>query len=156
MEKYGLTENGVNIKRLDVIVDEMHEKLSAKLGVNTKQNPQSLLNHLLTNIADEIAELWEYGSNVYYSQYPASAEGVSLDNALQFGGITREMPAKSYYHILCTGLDGTVIPKGTMISTETNPATNLLLNTDEVISRTHFNKLLLYLFQIQLIQSTAL
>ena len=62
MEKYGLTENGVNIKRLDVIVDEMHEKLSAKLGVNTKQNPQSLLNHLLTNIADEIAELWEYGS----------------------------------------------------------------------------------------------
>lgn len=140
MEKYGLTENGVNIKRLDVIVDEMHEKLSAKLGVNTKQNPQSLLNHLLTNIADEIAELWEYGSNVYYSQYPASAEGVSLDNALQFGGITREMPAKSYYHILCTGLDGTVIPKGTMISTETNPATNLLLNTDEVISRTNFNK----------------
>lgn len=139
-EKYGLTENGANIKRLDVIADEMHERLSNKLGINTKQNPQSLLNHLLINIADEIAELWEYGSDVYYSQYPSSAEGVSLDNALQFGGITREMPAKSYYHILCTGLDGTVIPKGTMISTQTNPAVNLVLNTDEIISRNNFNK----------------
>lgn len=140
MEKYGLTENGPNIKRLDVIVDEMHEKLSAKLGINTKQNPQSLLNHLLTNIADEIAELWEYGSDVYYSQYPASAEGVSLDNALQFGGITREMPMKSYYHILCTGLDGTIIPKGTVISTDTNPATNIVLQEDSRISRECFNQ----------------
>ena len=104
-QKYGLTPNGPNPKRLDVILDEMHSKLTEKTGVNTRQNPESLLNHLLTNIADAIAELWEYGADVYYSQYPMSAEGSSLDNAMQFGGITREMPEKSYYSILCTGLD---------------------------------------------------
>lgn len=140
MAKYGLTEQGPNPKRLDVIREEMHESMSGKLGVNTRQNPQSLLNHLLTNIADQIAELWEYGTHVYFSQYPSSAEGSSLDNCLQFGGITREMPAKSYYYILCTGLDGTVIPAGTILATDTNPAINLVSTEASEITRTRFNK----------------
>lgn len=140
MAQYGLTPQGPNPKRLDVILDEMHTKLTEQTGVNTRQNPQSLLNHLLTNVADRIAELWEFGCEVYYSQYPSSAEGSSLDNALQFGGITREMPARSYYSILCTGLDGTTIPTGTLIATDTNPATNLVLDTDARIERSTFNK----------------
>lgn len=140
MSSYGLTPNGPNPKRLDAILDEMHKKLTEKLGVNTKQNPQSLLNHLLTNVADQLAELWEYGTDVYFSQYPASAEGSSLDNALQFGGITREMPAKSAYYILCTGIDGTIIPAGTIIASDTNPATNLSIASDAQITRARFNK----------------
>ena len=139
-QKYGLTPNGPNPKRLDVILDEMHSKLTEKTGVNTRQNPESLLNHLLTNIADAIAELWEYGADVYYSQYPMSAEGSSLDNAMQFGGITREMPEKSYYSILCTGLDGTTIPAGTLIATDTNPSTELTNSADALITRASFNK----------------
>lgn len=140
MAKYGLTPQGPNIKRLDVILDEMHESMSNKLKANTKQNPQSLLNHLLTNVADRIAELWEYGSDVYYSQYPTTAEGSSLDNAAQFGGTTREMPAKSYYSVLCTGLDGTTVPADTLIATNTNPAINLTLTEDAQITRSAFNK----------------
>lgn len=140
MAQYGLTPNGPNPKRLDVILAEMHESMTRRLGVNTRQNPQSLLNHLLTNVADQIAGLWEYGTDVYYSQYPATAEGRSLDSAAQFGGSTREMSAKSYYSILCTGLDGTVVPAGTLIATDTNPATNLSISADAVISRANFNK----------------
>ena len=48
MPDYGLTPKGPNIKRLDVILEEMHSSLTEKLGINTRQNPQSLLNHLLT------------------------------------------------------------------------------------------------------------
>ena len=109
MAKYGLTPQGPNPKRLDAILDDMHERMSARLGVNTRQNPQSLLNHLLTNVADEIAELWEFGVDVYHSEYVSSATGVSLDYAAQFGGSTRGMAAKSYYSILCTGVDGTAV-----------------------------------------------
>lgn len=144
-DKYGLTPSGPNIKRLDVILDEMHTSLSEKLKANTRLNPKSLLNHLLTNVADRIAELWEYGSEVYYSQYPSSATGSSLDNAAQFGGSTREMPAKSYYQILCTGLDGTVVPAGTIIATDTNPAINLTLAADALITRNAFNKAVIVL-----------
>lgn len=139
MAEYGLTPKGPNIKRLDVILDEMHDALSQKLGVNTRQNPQSLLNHLLTNIADQLAGLWEYGSDIYYSQYPSTAEGISLDNAAQYGGATRGSPMPSYYHILCTGVDGTIIPAGTILASDTNPATQLILNEQKAISRSSFN-----------------
>ena len=131
MAKYGLTPQGPNPKRLDVILEDMHSKMTDRLGVNTRQNPQSLLNHTLTNVADEIAELWEFGVDVYHSQYTSSATGVSLDYAAQFGGSTREMAAKSYYSILCTGLDGTTIPAGTVIASDTNPATSLTATADE-------------------------
>ena len=77
MAQYGLTPQGPNPKRLDVVLDEMHQQMTGRLGVNTRQNPQSLLNHILTNVADRITELWEFGVDVYHSQYPSSAEGIS-------------------------------------------------------------------------------
>lgn len=140
MAKYGLTEQGPNPKRLDVILDEVHDDLTRYTGKNTRQNPQSFLNHYLTNVADAIAELWDFGVEVYHSQYPSSATGASLDNAAQFGGSTRGEAAKSYYRILCTGTDGTLIPAGTMIASDTNPETNLRNPVDGMISRTSFNK----------------
>lgn len=41
---YGVTENGLSIKRLDTIMDELHDDLSAGWGVNTRLNPKSFLN----------------------------------------------------------------------------------------------------------------
>ena len=118
----------------------MHSNLSEKWGVNTRQNPESFLNHLLTNVADRIAELWEFGEEVYYSQYPATAEGRSLDNAAQYGGSTRETAARSYYPIHCTGTDGTRLSAGTIIASTTNPATQLTLSDAREITRSAFNK----------------
>ena len=141
MSKYGLTDKGPNIKRLDVIIDEIHEDLSREWGVNTKQNPESFLNHLITNFADKLAELWEFGENVYYSKYPSYAEGVNLDNAAQYGGTTRGAATKSYYPIHCTGKDGTILTEGTTIATTTNPSTLLTLSEEKVISKNSFNKI---------------
>ena len=56
--EYGLTPKGPNIKRLDVIIDQLHERLSEKFGVNTRQNPESVLNVLITIFADALAEVW--------------------------------------------------------------------------------------------------
>lgn len=50
------------------------------------------------------------------------------------------MAAKSYYSILCTGLDGTTIPAGTVIASDTNPATSLTATADATITRSAFNK----------------
>lgn len=140
MDKYGLTPNGPNIKRLDTIVDEIHAELSEKWGVNTKQNPQSFLSSLITNVADKIAELWEFGEDVYFSQYPSTAEGTSLDNAAQYGGSTRETSKNSIYPIHCKGIDGTNLAAGTMISSNTNPATFLTITDGKMITRSQFNK----------------
>lgn len=140
MSDYGITPNGPNIKRLDTIMDEIHADLTESWGVNTKQNPKSFLNHLITNFADKIAELWELGEDVYYSMYPSSAEGISLDNAAQYGGSTREPAAKSYYPIHCTGRDGMTLAAGTMLASDTNPTTYLSLTAPKELSRSSFNQ----------------
>ena len=140
MGEYGLTPEGIKIKRLDVIVDSIHDKLSKRWGVNTRQDPESLLNHLITNFGDAVAELWEFAEDIYYSEYPSSAEGASLDRAAQYGGSTREPAAKSYYPIHCTGVDGTVLAAGTMISSTTNPSTQLSIVDNKLITRSAFNK----------------
>ena len=140
MPEYGLTLQGPNIKRLDVLRSEIHTELSEQWGVNTQQDPESFINVIITNFADRLAELWELNESLYYAMYPSTAEGVNLDNAAQYGGTTREQPAKSYYRILCTGEDGTVLPAGTMIASDTNPRTNLTIEEDAMITRQKFNK----------------
>ena len=74
MSEYGVTPTGLNIKRLDKIIDELHDDLSEGWKVNTRLNPKSFLNVQLTAFADKIAELWEFGEQVYNSMYPFSAE----------------------------------------------------------------------------------
>ena len=140
MSTYGITPEGPNIKRLDTILDEMHNDLSEEWGVNTRQNPQSFLNHLLTNVADQFADVWEFGLDIYHSHYPSTAEGVSLDNAAQYGGSTRETAEKSYYPIHCTGRDGTTLAAGTMISSTMNPTTQLTITDTRQITRSAFNR----------------
>ena len=139
MSEYGITKTGLNIKRLDTIVDEIHEDLSEGWGVNTRLNPKSKLNVLVTDFADKVAELWELAKGVYDAMYPSSAEGASLDNACQFGGTVREISAPSYYPIHCTGIDGTPLDASTILASDTNPQIILVLPGASTISRSAFN-----------------
>lgn len=134
-EKYGVTPTGFARKRLDVIIDELHNDLTDGFGFNTRNNPKSFLNVLVTDFADKIAELWEVGEQNYNSQVPSTAEGVSLDRIGQLGGSIRKTPMPSYYTILCTGENGTIIPIGTRIKTDTSPAVELINFEKGVISQ---------------------
>lgn len=133
-EKYGVTPTGFSRKRLDTIIDEIHDYLSEGFGFNTRANPKSFLGVLVTNFADKIAEVWEVAEQCYNSQVPSTAEGVSLDRVGQLGGSLRQKPTPSFYTILCTGDNGTTIPIGTRIKTDTNPAVELINLEEGVIS----------------------
>ncbi|MDR1687264.1 MAG: hypothetical protein LBS21_01470 [Clostridiales bacterium] len=139
MQDYGITPKGVVIKRLDEIISEIHDDLTEGWGVNTRLNPKSYLNVQLTAFADKIAELWELGEQIYHSKYPFSAEGMSLDNAVQYGMISREGAKPTYYPIHCTCVDGTVIPKGAMLKSDTNPSLNFIAPNDTEVTRSAFN-----------------
>ena len=143
MAEYGLTSSGINIKRLDTIIDEIHSDLTADWGVNTKTNPKSFLNVLITDFADKIAELWEFGQDIYNSQNPLTATGMFLDGVGQFAGISREDAKPSYYRILCTGVEGTEIPSDTIITSDTNPAVNMRSVSATTISRANFSTAIL-------------
>ena len=97
---YGVTPAGFVPKRMDTIYKEEHRDLSDAWGVNTLENPESLLNVILTGQADRLAALWELGQEIYHNLYPSSAEGVSLDNAVQFAGLRRISDQKTFYNIL--------------------------------------------------------
>ena len=140
MSEYGVTTSGFVKKRLDKIISELQSDLTEKLGFDVSLNPQSLLNVMITNYADRIAQLWEVAEQVYFSQYPTSAEGVSLDNAGQFAGLTREGDQRTKYLVLCTGKDATPIPKGSVIASTTTPKIRFTVLDDYFIARTSFNK----------------
>ena len=139
MANYGLTDNGFVIKRLDTILDEIHEELSDGFGIDTRISKPSFLDVLVTTFAGQIANLWEVAQDSYYAKYPSSATGVHLDNSIQYGGIRREMAARTIYPLHCTGIDGTKVRRHTPVATNTNPETRLYAINDFEISRSKFN-----------------
>lgn len=140
MAKYGVTEKGFVVKRLDEILEELHTDLSAGFGFNTRLDPQSFLNVLITTYGGQLAELWEVAQNSYYAKYPSTAEGVSLDNAVQYGGIRRSPNKYSYYSLHCTGDDGTIVRQGAVVATNTAPQRKLGAVSEFEITRDRFNR----------------
>ncbi len=140
MSERGVTRNGFVKKRLDEILSEVQQDLTDGFGFDVAMNPQSFLNVLTTNFCDRLAQLWEIAEQTYFSHYPTSAEGVNLDNAAQFGGLTREKDQRTAYTVLCTGKDGTLIGGGTRIASTTSPQIFFKAMDDFELSRNEFNK----------------
>jgi uncharacterized phage protein gp47/JayE len=140
MADYGVTDNGFVIKRLDEILEELHTDLSAEFGFNTRQDSQSFINVLITTIGGQLSEVWETLENSYYAKYPSTAEGVNLDNAVQYGGIRRSPNKYSYYTLHCTGDDGTVVRQGATVATNTAPQSKLGAVSEFEITRESFNR----------------
>ena len=144
MPEYGVTDEGFVIKRLDAIMEEIHSDLSRTvedggLGVDTRLLGTSFLNTLITTFSSQIADLWETAQDSYYAKYPATAVGVNLDNAVQYGGIRRSPDRKTVYPLHCTGEDGTTVREGAQVATNTMPEIRLSSTDEFQITRSSFN-----------------
>lgn len=140
MADYGVTDKGFVLKRADAIMEEIHTDLTAGFGVDTRSDEKSFLNVLVTTFVGQIADIWETAQDSYYAKYPSSADGISLDNAVQYGGIRRTAAKRSCYSLHCTGEDGTQIPAGTTVQTSTLPKIKLSNMNDAQIMKSNFNK----------------
>jgi len=138
--EYGITETGLRIKRFDTILSEINSFQTEGFGVQVGANTRSFLNTLNTSVADKIAELWELGADIYHNLSPMSAEGAALDNAVQFGGNSREKARSTYYPIHCECTEGITLDEETLIESDTNPAIKFLSAEERTISRSSFNK----------------
>lgn len=140
MAEYGVTDKGFNIKRLDTIMEEIHTDLTEAFGFDTRLTKPSFLDTLITTFSYQISDLWETAQDNYYAKYPATATGVSLDNAVQYGGIRRAANKRTSYRLHCTGDDGTYVREEAIVATNTSPEVRLK-NADEfVITRDAFNR----------------
>lgn len=137
---YGVTDKGFVLKRMDKILEEIHADLTKGFGVDTRLDEASFLNVLVTTFAGQIAELWEQAQDSYYAKYPATAGGINLDNAVQYGGIRRMPNRQSCYPLHCTGTDGTAVRQGITVASDTNPEVRLFSAEPFTITRSNFNK----------------
>ncbi len=139
MPDYGVTDKGFVLKRMDTIIEEIHEDLTEGFGTDTRLHRPSFLDVLVTSFAGQIADLWETAQDSYYSKYPATATGVNLDNAVQYGGIRRAPNKQTIYQLHCTGDDGTYIREKATVATNTNPEIRLYAENEFEITRDSFN-----------------
>ena len=140
MSDYGVTEKGFVLKRLDTIMEEVHSDLTEGFGFDTRLQNASFLDVLVTSFCGKMADLWETAQNSYYAKYPATATGLNLDHAVQFGGISRAAQRRTCYPLHCTGDDGTVIREDVLVATDTKPEIQLYAAQQSVITRDAFNK----------------
>lgn len=140
MAECGVTEKGFVIKRLDEITEEIHADLTEAYGFDTRMTRPSFLDTLITTFAYQVAELWEVAQDSYYAKYPATATGLSLDNAVQYGGIRRAASRRTSYPLHCTGEDGTYVRENAVVATDTSPEVRLRNREEFQITRESFNR----------------
>ncbi|MCZ2396121.1 MAG: baseplate J/gp47 family protein [Chitinophagales bacterium] len=88
-------------------------------GENINLTDRSPLGIFIQVLAWSIALLWQLAEKVYYSAFVDTSEGNSLDYAVRKGGVTRRGAEKAIATQRFTGDNGTVIPLGFLVGTET-------------------------------------
>ena len=110
-----LPATGYKRKRLDEIKLEIEQEIVTLFG-EVNLEPDSVFGQLVGIISNSFAELYQDAENVYFSQYPATAVGVSLDNVAALVGVFRLGATRSRVTAALTGVQNTNIPAGSQVS----------------------------------------
>ena len=113
----GVTPEGFERPSFDDIRDELIARAREVVGpINT--GPESAVGQQIAIQAEREALIWEALEAVYFSQYPRSASGLSLDGAVELTGITRLGATRTVVQVDLTGDPDTVIPEDSEASTD--------------------------------------
>lgn len=114
-----LDSNGFKRKQYSEIVADMQTRARNLFGENINLTDRSPLGIFIQVLAWSIALLWQLAEKVYYSAFVDTSEGNSLDYAVRKGGVTRRGAEKATATQRFIGDNGTVIPLGFLVGTET-------------------------------------
>ena len=127
---FGLTPQGFNKKRLADEKASEENALIAEFG-DINVQPQSVFGQFVGVMSKAFADVWENMEDLHLSQYPSSAEGVSLDYVVALNGIQRLQAEKTFVYGLAEGNEGTLIPTGSLARQPT--ANQTFSSTEDVI-----------------------
>lgn len=116
----GLTSTGYRRRTLEEILDAKISKAKELFGenINTEENT-ALGKYIRINAYDQyIVE--EAAEAIYYSIFPQTATGQSLDRLGWLVGMTRNVATPSRYKVKVTGVSGATVALGFLVSTESN------------------------------------
>lgn len=108
-----LTTEGFTRPRLAEIKADYDGKFADALGpVNTA--PDAVVGQIIGIFSAALDDAYEVLQDTYDAMYPSSAEGVSLDGAVSYVGLTRIGAAPTSVVAVCYGTESTLIPVGAL------------------------------------------
>jgi len=131
--EYGITDEGFVRKSLTIIRQEIESDLKSTFGEQINTSSESILGQLRDIFADRLNYMWELFELTYNSQYPNTAEGVSLENIGDINALEYiEAAASVIQNQRFLGTATTVIPAGTQVSVDGDTST--IFETDEALT----------------------
>jgi len=114
----GLTEAGYIRKTYDEILDDKISKAKELFGEDIETDETTALGKYIRINAYDQAEAEETAENIYYSRFPNTASGTSLDRLCVFVGISRNPASAATFTVNVQGTAGATIPMGFLVGTE--------------------------------------
>jgi len=130
---FGVTDEGFSLKRLADIKDELKDDMRTNIDPNLDLGDNTPEGQLVNIFSDRLSSLWELAQDIYDSQYPNSAEGLSLDNVASITGISRQSATKSTVTAIVSGTPSTLISSGFVASVDGNSDSRFETNQDYTI-----------------------
>lgn len=115
-----ITETGYHRPTFEEILYDLKLKAKELWGEDIDTSDQTPLGKILNIMAFYRAKDHESAEAIFYSRFPNSATGTSLDRLCPLSGVTRNVATPARYQVEITGENGTVIPVGFLVSTESD------------------------------------
>lgn len=116
---FGVTQDGFNRKTYDNIWNDMVTRARNVFGENVDTSVTSPLGMFLRVVAFSLSLAWQLAEKVYNSAFVDFATGINLDHVGKYIGIQRREAVKATGEATFSGDDGTDIPEGFVIETDT-------------------------------------
>lgn len=127
-----VTDSGIQIKRLDTLIDEFEAGFRRIYGQNINLDPDTPDGQLIGILAQIQADNEEVAELVYKQLDPDLATGTWLEQRVAYAGLRRKAASYSYLRsVLLTGVPGTKLFAGLTIS-DTNKTRWILVNDCEL------------------------
>lgn len=115
-----LTELGFKRRTFAEILAAKEQKARELFGEDIDTSELTPLGKFLRINAYDQAITEEEAENIYYSIFPSTATGQSLDRLCWLVGITRNQATPSEYTVKVTGTAGTEVPVGFLVGTDSD------------------------------------
>lgn len=132
---FGLSPDGFNRKRLPDEKAEEENAFIAEFG-DINLQPQSVFGQFIGVMSKSFADIWENLEDVYFSQYPQFAEGVSLDWLVALNGITRLPAERTSVVAVATAIEGTEITQGSL-ATQPTSGENFFAEQNTIVTQSN-------------------
>lgn len=127
-----LTAKGFERLSYNDIVNKKIQRAKELFGEDIDTSELTPLGKFIRINAYDLAEAEEEAEYIYYSIFPNTARGVSLDRLCTFVGITRNPATAAEHKVKVTGTSGYVVPIGFLVGTVSGISFYNILDTEIV------------------------